>query len=51
LKTFLEYEPRVVAALQPWAEISQRLRRFFKLLYNAISALFQNCHTALRRYF
>jgi len=25
------YKPRVLAALEPWAEISERLRRIFKL--------------------
>jgi hypothetical protein len=30
--TTLWSNPKVVAALQPWAEISQRLRRKFKLM-------------------
>jgi|KBSSwiStaDraftv2_1062776.scaffolds.fasta_scaffold237607_1 hypothetical protein len=29
--SFVSIRPRVVASLQPWAEISQRLRRIFKL--------------------
>jgi len=28
---YLNFIPRVLAVLEPWAEISQRLRRIFKL--------------------
>ena len=31
LELFVMKFPRVLATLEPWAEISQRLRRFFKL--------------------
>jgi hypothetical protein len=32
--------PKVVAALQPWAAISQRLRRNFKLMHYRLIGLF-----------
>jgi hypothetical protein len=34
-------DPRVVAALQPWAEVSERLRRYWLLLvFAALDASF-----------
>ena len=34
---FFCVDPKVVAALQPWAEISERLRRIFKVNQSAKS--------------
>jgi hypothetical protein len=34
--TFCDPIPKVVAALQPWAEISERLRRNFNLMHYPI---------------
>jgi hypothetical protein len=33
---YLAYKPKVLAALEPWAEVSQRLRRIFKLEPNTL---------------
>jgi hypothetical protein len=37
-KTIYVPDPRVVATLQPWAEISERLRRNFKLMHHSFVA-------------